>query len=140
MGWVFTDAWLLDLGQARPPFQSFERYPDGTKVNAMGRHERGGVLTIEAFLDDREGMLVTVRKRSSQLRPAWMFRQALDLPVDELVRAHDEGSTGCVSRESFPPRRSQGGARRRTVRKPDAARRHHEAVVPVGAASDRGPA
>lgn len=90
MDWVFTDAWLLDLGQARPPFLSFERYPDGTKVNAVGLHERGGVVTIETFLDDRQGMLVTVRKRSSQLRPPWMFRQVLDLPLEEMVRSHDE--------------------------------------------------
>jgi hypothetical protein len=107
MGWVFTDAWVLDLGQVRPPFLSFERYPDGTKVNAVGRHERGGALTIETFLDDRRGMLVTVRKRSSQLRPAWMFRQALDLPVDELVRAHDEALyrlrvAGIVPAPPFP--------------------------------------
>lgn len=90
LGWVFTDAWRLDLGQAMPPFLSFERHPDGTRVNAVGRHERGGVITIETFLDDRRGMLVTVRKRSTQLRPAWMFRQALDLTLEELVRAHDE--------------------------------------------------
>lgn len=90
MGWVFTDAWLLDLGQARPPFLSFERYPDGTKLNAVGLHERGGVVTIETFLDDRQGMLVTVRKRSTQLRPPWMFRQVLDLPLEEMVRSHDE--------------------------------------------------
>ena len=90
MDWVFTEAWLLDLGQARPPFLSFERHPDGTKLNAVGRHERGGVITIETFLDDRQGMLVTVRKRTSQLRPPWMFRQVLDLPLEEMVRSHDE--------------------------------------------------
>jgi hypothetical protein len=90
MGWVFTDAWVLDLGQVRPPFLSFERYPDGTKLNGVGRHERGGVITIETFLDDRQGMLVTVRKRSSHLRPPWMFRQVLDVPLEDLVRAHDD--------------------------------------------------
>ena len=107
MGWVFTDAWVLDMGQVRPPFLSFERYPDGTRLNAVGRHERGGVVTIETFLDDRRGMLVTARKRSSQLRPPWMFRQVVARPIEEMVRIHDEalfrlGVAGIRSAPPFP--------------------------------------
>lgn len=90
LDWIFTDAWILELGQAYPTFLSFERYPDGTRIGCVGRHANGGVITIETFLDDGEGMLVTMRGRSSTLRPPWMFRQELNLPLEELIRHHDE--------------------------------------------------
>lgn len=90
LDWIFTDAWILELGQARPPFLSFERYPDGTRTACVGRHANGGVITIETFLDGGHGMLVTMRGRSSTLRPPWMFRQELNLGVEELIRHHDE--------------------------------------------------
>lgn len=90
LDWIFTDAWILELGQANPTFLSFERFPDGTRIGCVGRHANGGVITIETFLDGGHGMLVTVRGRSSTLRPPWMFRQELSLPLEELIRHHDE--------------------------------------------------
>lgn len=57
----------------------------------LGTAPQGGVISIETMLDDSPGLMVTLRKKSTQLQPPWMFRQELPgLSLGELIRAHDE--------------------------------------------------
>jgi hypothetical protein len=90
MGWDYLGSWVLDLGQVRPTFSSLRRRHDDTRIGMMGKAPTGGVVSIETRLDDGYGLLVTLRGRSSQLRPPWMFRQELRGSLEELIRAHDE--------------------------------------------------
>lgn len=90
LGWDHIDTVVIDLGQIRPAFSSLARPSDETRMNMVGTSAKGGLVSIETLLDEGRGLLVTMRKKSSQLKPKWLFRQELDLPLEELVRAHDE--------------------------------------------------
>jgi hypothetical protein len=90
LGWDYLGTWILDLGQVRPALTALVRPHDGTRVGMMGTSATAGVVSVETLLDDGRGLMVTLRKKSSQLRPAWMFRQELEGELQELIRAHDE--------------------------------------------------
>jgi hypothetical protein len=90
LGWIHRGTWILDVGRVTPAFTVFERPGDRTRVGMMGTAPYGGVISIDTLLDEGRGVLITLRNRSSLLRPPWMLRQELARPLSELIAAHDE--------------------------------------------------
>ena len=90
LGWINRGTWIMELGTVSPAFTTFERPGDRTRVGMIGTAPQGGVISIDTLLDEGRGVLVTLRQRSTLLRPAWMFRQELGGPLTELIAAHDE--------------------------------------------------
>lgn len=90
LGWIHRGTWIMDFGRVMPAFTVFERPGDRTRVGMMGTAPQGGVISIDTLLDEGRGVLITLRKGSSLLRPHWMFRQELNEPLTGLIGAHDE--------------------------------------------------
>ena len=90
LGWIHRGTWIMDVGRVTPALTVFERPGDRTRVGMMGTAPQGGVISIDTLLDEGRGVLITLRNRSSLLRPPWMFRQELDESLAGLIVAHDE--------------------------------------------------
>lgn len=91
LGWDYRGTWLLDGGQTQPVWTVVERPTDGTHVGMFGTAAKGGVITFETLLDEGRGLLVTMPRPASSLRPPWMFRQEIKgASLVEMVQHHDD--------------------------------------------------
>lgn len=90
-GWEHRGTWIFDGGQTRPVWSIAVRPTDGTHVGMLGTAPHGGMVTVETLLDEGRGLLVTLRRPSSLVRPPWMFRQAIKgASLTEMIRHHDD--------------------------------------------------